>query len=85
MSIPYASTIAEHFVLQEYGGDFGDPSFDADAESLTVMLNDARRVSSALTAAEVRHRFELYKDGNELVGYLHHRWPQSPGYEGVPE
>ncbi|NES82316.1 MAG: hypothetical protein F6K10_13440 [Moorea sp. SIO2B7] len=74
----------EHFVLQEYGGDLGDPCFDADAESLDVMLYDARRVSAALAAANIRHRFELYSDDNELVGYLHHQWAQLPGIDGAP-
>lgn len=67
----------EHFALQEYGGDLGEPQFDADARSLARMLDDAGRVSRALAAADLRHRFELYDDRDELVGYLHHRWPQS--------
>lgn len=66
----------EHFVLQEYGGDLGDPSIDADAASLVAMLNDAGRVSAALAAADIRHRFEMYGNGDEPVGYLHHRWPR---------
>lgn len=66
----------EHFVLQEYGGDLGEPQIDADAETLERMLEDANRVSRALTAADIRHRFELYDDRDALVGYLHHRWPQ---------
>lgn len=66
----------EHFVFQEYGGDLGDPQFDADASTLEKMLKDAGRVSAALTAADIRHRFELYNDNDELVGYVHHRWPQ---------
>jgi hypothetical protein len=66
----------EHFAFQEFGGDLGDPQFDADASSLAKMLEDAGRVSDALTAADIRHRFELYNGNDELVGYLHHRWPQ---------
>ena len=66
----------EHFVFQEYGGDVGDPQFDADASSLERMLNDAGRVSSVFVAADIRHRFELYNDLDQLVGYLHHRWPE---------
>lgn len=67
----------EHFVIQEYGGDLGDPQFDADASSLELMLNDAGRVSAALTSADIRHSFEFYDDQDQLVGYLHHNWPQS--------
>jgi len=74
----------EHFVLQEYGGDLGDPCFDADADTLAVMLHDSRRVSVALATANVRHRFELYDGKDELVGYLHHDWPQLPGFDGPP-
>ncbi|GAA4467204.1 hypothetical protein [Novipirellula rosea] len=66
----------EHFVFQEYGGDLGDPQFDADASSLEKMLDDGGRVSAALASADVRHRFELYNDSDEMVGYLHHRWPK---------
>ncbi len=66
----------EHFVFQEYGGDLGDPQFDADASTLERMLNDGGRVSAALASADIRHRFELYNESDEMVGYLHHRWPQ---------
>lgn len=69
----------EHFVLQEYGGDLGEPQFDVDASSLERMLEDAGRVSRALAAAGIRHRFELYDVGGEMVGYLHHRWPPTSG------
>ena len=74
----------EHFVLQEYGGDLGAPCFDADADTLAVMLHDSRRVSDALAAANLRHRLELYNQNDELVGYVHHRWPQLPGFDGPP-
>jgi len=66
----------EHFVFQEYGGDLGDPQIDADASSLEKMLDDGGRVSAALASADIRHRFELYNDFDEMVGYLHHRWPK---------
>jgi hypothetical protein len=65
----------EHFVFQSYGGDLGPPSIDADASSLEQMLNDAGRISKALTDADVKHRFEIYDDGDKQVGYIHHRWP----------
>lgn len=66
----------EHFVIDQYGGDLGDPQFDADASSLERMLDDGVRVSAALASADIRHRFELYNECDELVGYLHHRWPK---------
>ena len=66
-----------HFVFQEYGGDLGKPQIDADAESLEQMLRDATLVSDALARAGIRHRFGLYNDDDELLGYLHHCWPQT--------
>ncbi len=68
----------EHFAIQEYGGDLGDPQFDADASSLERLLEDAGRVSAALSNCDIRHRFELCDESGEMVGYLHHRWPQQP-------
>ena len=69
-----------HFVFQEYGGDIGEPSIDADAASLDDMMRDGMLVSDALARAGIRHRFELYDGANELVGYLHHDWPL--GHDG---
>ena len=67
----------EYFGFHEYGGDLGDPVIEADASSLEKMLDDASRVSAALAAANLRHRFELYSENNDkMVGYLHHCWPQ---------
>jgi hypothetical protein len=77
-------TDCQHFEIQEYGCDLGNPVFDADADSLPQMLEDAAKVSGALNAANLRHRFELYGEDNELVGYFHHRWPQLQGVEGDP-
>ncbi len=65
----------EDFTFQEYGGDLGDPSIDAGADTLEAMLRDGGLVSGALAAANVRHRFEIYDDNDEMVGYLHHDWP----------
>ncbi len=75
---PYSIRLqdCEHFVFQENGGDLGEPQFDADARLLLKMLEDGGRVSAALTAAGIRYRFELYNDRDELIGYLHHRWPR---------
>jgi hypothetical protein len=65
----------EHFVFQEYGGDLGDPSVDADANTVDDLVRDGRLVSDALSRAGVRHRFEVYDDHGKLAGYLHHEWP----------
>jgi hypothetical protein len=36
---------------------------------------EAQLVSDALARAGINHRFEIYDDGGELSGYLHHEWP----------
>ncbi len=64
-----------HFVFQDFGEPTGEPTLDADAPDLAAMLQDAGRVSAALAQAGVRHRFELYDEADQLVGYLHHGWP----------
>jgi hypothetical protein len=61
-------------VFQQYGGDLGDPTVDADADTVEELMREGRMVSDALALAGVRHRFEIYND-NELCGYLHHQWP----------
>ena len=65
----------EHIAFQEYGGDLGDPQIEADAESIDDLLRDAKRVSDALTANRIRHRFEIYADDHRLIGYMHYDWP----------
>ena len=64
-----------HFVFQEYGGDLGSPSIDADAGSPEEMLHDGKLVSDALAKAGVRHRFEIYDQKDGMVAYLNHDWP----------
>ena len=68
----------DHFVFQSYGGDICDPVIDADGNTLESMIRDAKRVSDTLTSADIRHRFEIYNGNDEMVGYLHHKWPQAP-------
>ena len=65
----------ECFAFQAYGGDLGEPMIQASAETLERLLQDATRVSLALAAAGLRHRFEVYDGGERLAGYLHHDWP----------
>ena len=36
------------FVFQEYGGDIGEPTIDADAPTVAVLMQDATLVSGAL-------------------------------------
>ena len=64
-----------HFVFEHLGGDLGEPTVAADADSLEKMKSDCSLVSGALARAGVKHRFELYDASNQMVGYLHHDWP----------
>jgi hypothetical protein len=64
-----------HFVFQEYGQDLGDPTVDADAETVEGLTKDARLVSGALADAGIKHRFEIYDERGEMAGYLHYEWP----------
>ena len=70
-----------NFVFQEYGRDLGKPHIEADAESLEIMLDEAGIVSKLLANAGIKHRFEIYNDTNNMVGYLHHKWPINPEKE----
>jgi hypothetical protein len=40
------------------------------------MMLDAERVSSALSRAGIVHRFEVYDEQKNMVGYFHHDWPR---------
>jgi hypothetical protein len=67
-----------NFIFAEYGGDLGEPSIEADASSPEALAWEAQRVSSALSAAGVVHRFEIYsEDDEEIRHYFHHAWPQA--------
>jgi hypothetical protein len=64
-----------HFVFQQYGGDLGDPTVDADADTVDDMMRDGELVSEALARVGIRHRFEIYDEHDKLCGYLHYEWP----------
>ncbi len=66
-----------HFSFESFGFSVG-PAISADADDARAMLDDGGKVSRALTIAGLRHRFEIYEhDGADLVGYLHHNWPNA--------
>lgn len=67
------------FVFQEYGGDLGEPSIDAAADTLEQITRDGSLVSDALARAGIKHRFEIYSEEGALSGYLHHLWPLEGG------
>lgn len=68
-----------HFVFQEYGGDLGNPTIDADADSPEDMLREGELVSNALAKAGIIHRFEIYPQRDGMVAYLHYNWPLDEG------
>jgi hypothetical protein len=75
----YSIRVKDCFSFQEYGGDLSNPRVEADAESLEAIMSEGKIVSDALARAGIRHRFELYNNAGQLVGYLHHEWPAMPG------
>jgi hypothetical protein len=69
-------TDCSHFSFESFGGDLGPPDVDADADTVVEMLKDPERVSAALSRAKLVHRFEVYDEDQELVGYFHYGWPR---------
>jgi len=69
----------DHLVFREYGGDISDPCITADSDSLDALLVFSGRVSQALSANSIRHRFEIYDRNENLAGYFHHNWPPESG------
>jgi len=65
----YSITVrnCSHFIFQEYGGDFGEPVIEADADDVEAMIRDAALVSDALKRSGIGHRFEIYDADNRLV------------------
>jgi len=59
----------------------------ADADDANSMIRGGKLVSAALTAAGIRHRFEVYDSTERLVEYLHYDWPMSSNtsLERMPE
>lgn len=74
---PYSIRVLDcsHFAFQEYGGDLGDPTIDADADTPSEMIRDAQLVSAALVKAGIQHRFEICDDDGNQFGYVHYLWP----------
>ncbi len=63
------------FIFQEYGGDLGKPRIEANGNTPDLLQQEASRVSAALAAARIAHRFEIYSDRGEMLHYLHYDWP----------
>lgn len=66
----------EHFNFEHYGGDICEPHIEAEGSTPERLYTDALRVSTALAAADIRHRFELHNSAEREYAYLHHRWPR---------
>jgi hypothetical protein len=65
-----------HFSFECYGGDICDPRMNVDAETPEELNTHALRVSTALAAAGITHRFELYNSADRMFAYLSHNWPE---------
>ncbi len=74
-SVQVRGDSAFSFSFEHYGGDICDPLIVADAVDADAMIRGGRLVSAALTAADIRHRFEVYDWTGRLVEYLQHGWP----------
>ncbi len=62
--VTFEPTKEEYLVGGEAGGV-------AELQALT------EKVSGVLSAAQLKHRFELYADEDSLAAYFHHDWPQT--------
>ena len=62
----------DNFTFQEYGGDLGDPSIEADSDDLNTLIDQARLVSDVLSRAKLVHRFEVYGQSDDLAAYFHY-------------
>ncbi|MBM7066761.1 hypothetical protein [Actibacterium sp. 188UL27-1] len=74
----YSTRLAgiDHFVFREYGSDIGQPCITADHDRVDLLAKFAKRLSDALTAHGIRHRFEIYGSGCQLFAHNHHLWSQ---------
>ncbi|WP_284378826.1 hypothetical protein [Litoribrevibacter albus] len=66
----------DHFVFREFGGDMNSPCITAETESADELIRQSHIVSQALSAAGLKHRFEVYDGNDELVAYHHFNWPK---------
>lgn len=64
-------------VFRHLVGDVCPPAIDGDASTTTELFRDAAVVSSALAAAGIRHRLEIYDDEQNCAGCFHHQWPSA--------
>jgi len=62
--------------FEHYGGDLGEPSVEAFADSKADVLRDVEKVSTALACAGVVHRFTVYDEGETAIAYFHHQLPR---------
>lgn len=72
----------EYFVFERYSPVCG-PYICADASDEGLLMDDARRVSTALAQHGIRHRFTVIGHEGALVEYLHHDWPFADAGDGT--
>lgn len=73
----------EYFVFERYSPVCG-PYLCADATDAGSLVDDATRVSNALTMHGIRHRFMVLGQDGVLVRYLHHDWPPTASGDSFP-
>jgi hypothetical protein len=64
-SLTFERTTQEEFLIQ------------GDSETLLSLTTLARAISEVLQRAGLKHRFEVYLPGNQLVNCFSHDWPSS--------
>jgi hypothetical protein len=65
----------EELILEQVSS--GRYLLHADAGAASQVCSIASRLSQVLSEAGIRHRLEVYLEGeNQLVNYLDHRWPR---------
>ncbi|MGR3648094.1 MAG: NYN domain-containing protein [Shimia sp.] len=66
---------APRFAFQDLEGPAA-PSIEAHGDETKALVVTCRDISNTLSAANIRHRFEVYSYNDALAAYLHHDWPK---------
>ena len=71
--------------FQAYGGDLGDPQFEAENESRELLEEDIKTLSAVLKKYDIKHCFEIYEqnESENLVTYIHHQYPAPPSLQNI--
>jgi len=66
-----------HISFEQYAGDIGAPSVEAQADCQADILGDIEKISVALKRAGVVHSFTVHDENEKVIGYFHHELPQN--------